>query len=524
MHRTVLRTTLRLSQATVFLALVIPSAIAQDAPVPNGLRDAIFGAHKHPTANVSIGGHAFRGIVSRDGMPVLVWSRDAKSPLKLPFDRAAFARWINGADKEFKHLGFEASFKSNAKYLDMDAWVFELSRKGVPLFDHWVKVYWKDKIFVGMLNHFPAPATSVVEPTDGDRSTPDRVYYAQADAKAEYRLVIATLSRRETATHRRTEVVTRRGAEVEIWQQKDGYMAPAGAATFSEYTVPSGTFPDQIWADSTGIIWFSQPSNNWVTSFNPKTSKFTQYATTGGSGPDGLWVDDKDRVWTGLYYSSHLGVLDVATKKFTAFAAPYTPASLAIPSPSSRDTIWVTDHKNNRISEFDPKQSTWLGSHVMPTSATWVVAGTVDRTRERVWFTGYSSNSLPYKDIGKPIGEVPTPTRGGPSFLVYNDNKIWYSNWLNNRLGMLDVASSKFTEYTYRAGETGGPIAITPTGKPVIGGKVSHIVVFDPVSKTFTDYAIPSSRRLKDGITVSPDGAIWFTGTYTNKIARLVIK
>jgi streptogramin lyase len=48
--------------------------------------------------------------------------------------------------------------------------------------------------------------------------------------------------------------------------------------------------------------------------------------------------------------------------------------------------------------------------------------------------------------------------------------------------------------------------------------------VFDPASKTFQNYQIPTATPgLKDGLTVAQDGAIWFTESGQQKIARLVL-
>ena len=52
-----------------------------------------------------------------------------------------------------------------------------------------------------------------------------------------------------------------------------------------------------------------------------------------------------------------------------------------------------------------------------------------------------------------------------------------------------------------------------------------YIVVFDPKTSTFADYVIPTANPgLKDGLTVAPDGVIWFTETLSaHKIAKLVL-
>jgi streptogramin lyase len=120
---------------------------------------------------------------------------------------------------------------------------------------------------------------------------------------------------------------------------------------------------------------------------------------------------------------------------------------------------------------------------------------------------------------------VVLPSGGGPAFLAYNDDKVYYSLWITNRLGEYDVVTQRFTEYGYLAGETGGPLFMAPNGKVVVGTRNrGYIVVFDPASKTFQNYQIPTATPgLKDGLTVAQDGAIWFTESGQQKIARLVL-
>ena len=192
---------------------------------------------------------------------------------------------------------------------------------------------------------------------------------------------------------------------------------------------------------------------------------------------------------------------------------------------SSQGTVWVTDHANNKISEFDPVARTWFGTHVMPTNNCWVVAGVLDPTRESVWFTEYNANQLGVKPLGQPVQDVAVPSGGGPAFLYYNDDKVYYSLWTANRLGEYDVVARQFTEYSYRTGEIGGPMFMAPNGSVVLGTRnKGWIVVFDPASKTFKQFQIPTAGAgLKDGLTVAQDGVIWFTESSRNKIAKLVL-
>jgi len=310
--------------------------------------------------------------------------------------------------------------------------------------------------------------------------------------------------------------------------QRSSAAQPA-AAVITEYAVPGAAFPDQIWADSKGKIWFSDPSSNLVFVFNPTTKAFQSYPTIAASvtyrQPDGLFVDDQDRVWTGLYTANDgLGTLDTLTGAFKRYAAPYTGAQMAIPMQTGHGTILVTDHSANRVSELDVKTGTWLRSEAMPTG-TYPVGGVLEPETDDAYFPLYTYHGLAKLSPGLPITRIPAPSLSGPSFAGAHDGKVYFTYWTANKLGEFDTKAKTFVEYVYRAGEMGGPMAMAPNGHAVIGTRgVGYIEVFDPVTKTFAEYKVPSAATgMKDGITVAPDGVIWFTEPSLRKIAKLVL-
>jgi streptogramin lyase len=297
------------------------------------------------------------------------------------------------------------------------------------------------------------------------------------------------------------------------------------AATFQEWSVPQGFFPDQIDIDSAGIVWFSQPNQDWVTSFDPATEVFTQHDTTGGDAPDGLMVDSNDVLWTGLYDAGGLGKLDIAGSIFTAIPVPYPQAHAAIPNETTAGTVWLTDHLNNRISEFDPGSGTWLQSLLMPTPDCWVVGGTEDPASLDVYFTEYNAHQLGRKIFGGPIVDIDAPPNTGPAFAAHAGGFIYFSEWSQARLGAYEIASGDITEYAFPvAGENGGPIDATPGGLIAVGTRnAGYIMVFDPADTSFEAYPIPSPLSgLKDGLRTDGNGSIWFTESGSaNKIAVL---
>lgn len=512
-----------MNRGTVIGALLLlPVAQAQVKPAPVALpaelREVELGGRKQQQHLVTLGGHRFHALLNLGATPALAWPVDAAKQM-FAKDRQAATEWLGRCSADLGLRGMQPRFVQVLDWRGAEVWEFELRYIDRPILDARLQLFWRGDVLVGLSSSF-VPPTQGVDPAPPN-APPNEVFVARA-TRGGHRMVLARRRQAKTGSHTVTEIVTAAGTVNTIY---DAVVTPRPElAAITEYQVPQGTFPDQIWADSTGLIWFSQPSNNQVTSYDPVTKKFAQYPTTPGRTPDGLMVDDRDRVWTGCYNSGHLGVLDVPTKRFSVFAAPYTPARLAIPLMSGHETVWVTDHQFNRVSEFDPATGKWVGSHVMPTANCWVTAGTLDPGRDDVYFTEYRAHALGRKSVGKTLVDLPEPNKGGPAFLGFHDDKVYYSLWLQGRLGEYDVVSKKFTTYNFPLStEIGGPMAIGPNGDVVVGTRrVGYIMVFHPATKTFTSFKIPTaSPGLKDGLAVAPDGTIWFTESGRNKIASL---
>ncbi|MCB9888997.1 MAG: hypothetical protein H6836_05425 [Planctomycetes bacterium] len=491
--------------------------------IPNALIEVVLGGRKQPQVEVVLGGLTLRSLSNLGGKPILAWPTGAK-PVALPKNQAAVLAWLARSATALATPDLRARFLSIRDWRGTEVWDYEMSLAGRAVLDARVSVYWNpDGSLLGLSSTLIAPNLGI--DAAPDRIGADEVWFAEA-RRGGYRWVLAQLRTQSTSTRSITQVMCGTRLVNTIHTVRVTTPPPSTAnATITEIPVPAGTFPDQIFADSTGLIWFSQPNNNQVTSYDPKAQKFTQYpAPTGVTGPDGLMVDDRDRVWTGMYYSGQLSMLDIPTKTYTQFPVPYSPSNPAIPVASGHDTIWVTDHIANRISELDPKAGKWLGSYVMPTVSCWVTAGALDPVHDDMYFTEYYGHALGHKALGKPVVDIPDPNRGGPAFLAHHDGKVYYSLWSQARLAAYDVVGKTVTTFNFpQTAEYAGPMAIAPNGDVIVGTRSSgYIEVFNPTTKTFTAYKIPTnSAGLKDGLTVAPDGTVWFTESGQNKIAML---
>jgi streptogramin lyase len=487
------------------------------------------GDRHRPIEPVTLNGARFDSLTLFSDLPYLMWPADEGQPVELKNDPETVRIWLAGCTRELGLAGFEPRFLESFQWRDNQVLSYELIRNGLVLYDARIMVHFEGEAFVGLQNHVDGRIVSIEDP-DPLAYTPgglEPCYYLLRLDVGEYRAVPAAIERLTLADR---SVITVRGeaGEYERTVRPDPAAPGEGAqsATFKEYVVPVGSFPDQISVAEDLTVWFSQPLNDLITSFDPVREVFTQYSTrsSGGSGPDGLIVGTQGRVWSGMYYSGSLGYLDANTKVVYNYLSPYRPAAMAIPVETTDGSVWVTDHAYNKISEFDPSSGTWLQTVTMPTPNCWVVQGHEDADRGYLYFTEYNANQLGKIALGgSTVRDIRVPG-GGPAFCVYSRGKVYYSRWNEAGMGVYDVEADKVTQYSFPvANEWGGPMWLRPSGDIVFGTRNrGYIMIFHVATETFTALEIPTRNPgLKDGLTVGPDDVIWFTESGANKIARL---
>ena len=436
---------------------------------------------------------------------------------------ALVAGWLAGASHDLGFDGFQPRFLEQFTWHHNVVWSYELVRNGMILQDAKLMVHWHDGRFEGIVNHTSGRIVAIDDPA---LPRNDGVYYPVPEEGGGYRAITAT-ARRDRFDDRTVLTITAPDGEVlEVVHSPDPvFVQRDDTPVFSEFPVPGGSFPDQISTDINGLVWFSDPNRNALYSFDPTSEDFTSNPTTGASGPDGMINGSTDRVWTGMYYSGGLGLLHSNTGVFTQYLAPYGGAAMAIPVETTDGHVWVTDHQANRISEFNPATETWIKSLVMPSPSCWVVQGHEDVSRSQVYFTEYNANKLGRIDLGgSTVTDLVTPG-GGPAFCVYSNDKVYYSRWNENGIGVYDVTTGLFTEYQFPvANENGGPLWLRPDGDIVCGTlNRGYVMLFHVPTESFTALATPTSfPGFKDGMTVGADNVIWFTETGANKLGKLV--
>ena len=103
-----------------------------------------------------------------------------------------------------------------------------------------------------------------------------------------------------------------------------------------------------------------------------------------------------------------------------------------------------------------------------------------------------------------------------PFDLYVSPTKIWYSQWLGNKIAYLDLFSKNFTEIDISCQETCGPLGIVENNDGSIWFVESYtdnIVKYDPQSKLIVKYPLGEDFVAPVGLAVDSNGNFW-TGAH----------
>lgn len=286
-------------------------------------------------------------------------------------------------------------------------------------------------------------------------------------------------------------------------------------AKVEKIKLQTGTFPDQIVFDKKNNIWFTQPSDNLLTRFDPQTLTWENIKV--GPSPDGLWIDRLGKLWFGEYTGKHLGMYDPATKKYQQFEVPYSPANPAIPYEDQNGLIWLSDHSSDRVSVFDPVKLTWE-TYKTPKAGAWIVhLFQLPNGNPDIFGTHCYSNAIGHVDYSTRVyTEIPLGVSTCPAFASSVEDSIYSTLWSGSSVMVLNTKTSEISELAIQNNswtEKGtGPIGKDSKGNlffASLGGGRAY--KYNTTTKELL-YA-EGIGSTKDGLVVDPNGTAWITET-----------
>ena len=263
-------------------------------------------------------------------------------------------------------------------------------------------------------------------------------------------------------------------------------LAPSAQATTiytytgNHYTTCSGTYctggPYALSVSFTTTLTGSSLAN---LPFTDISATITSFTFTDGSG---------------LTLVSNLGRLEISTDA-SGNISTWVVAACGSTCDTQMQTNWNSPFGFNPGRDFSDPTVSFAGSYgfVSNNPGTWVASP----GPQPLTFTEYP--------IPTGSGAYPGDITTGP------DGALWFTEGGANKIGRITIAGS-FTEYTIPAPFSSPQgIAAGPDGAlwftEHIGNKIGRITMAGAI----TEYPIPTTQSGPVGITAGPDGALWFT-------------
>lgn len=301
---------------------------------------------------------------------------------------------------------------------------------------------------------------------------------------------------------------------------------------FREFQVPTpGSRPHDPLAARDGTIWYTGQLANRLGRVDPKSGEVREYPLKSPqTAPHGLVEDKQGNIWFTGNQISIVGKLDPKTGEVTEYKMPdpnaKDPHSLAF---DQSGILWFTLQQSNMMGRLDPT----TGEIKLIASPT---------PRSRPYGIMVNSQGVPFvalfgtnkiaaidpKTLAVREYALPDPKARPRRLAVTRDDVIWYSDFARGYLGRLDPASGEVREWQSPSGPRSQPYGIVAAKGAIwyneSGAKPNTIVRFDPKTRQFQSWVIPSGGYIVRKMDATPDGNPVMANSTVNFVGMVEVK
>jgi virginiamycin B lyase len=317
---------------------------------------------------------------------------------------------------------------------------------------------------------------------------------------------------------------------------------------FELYRVPTnGSYPSSIAFDSQGRVWFSEifgkklgvidptkvtnNTTNGIQEYQLNMSEEEGFETMGpliitskydNGNNETVWFTAVDFPETG-----HIIKFDINTKRFEVLRLA---EGVGVPVGIVEDDkgrLWINDHATNLFFMFEPKTEKIVKySTSLPTSRNSTTTLPYYNTYRngKLWFNEHEGNTIAYFDItNSTLVEYQIPSRGeiwgntsNPlQFTLDNNGSVWFTEWTENKIGLLDSEKAKNLPLWVSVPANGTTINLDK--EKYKGGKSIKIFVYPNRSNLDAEIKGEPVQMTVAG-TMSYTGKLWnLTGEFSKK-------
>jgi virginiamycin B lyase len=303
------------------------------------------------------------------------------------------------------------------------------------------------------------------------------------------------------------------------------------AVLIKEWDVPTpNSRPHDPAAAPDGSLWYTGMRSNTIGRLDPETGKIKEYKLrTPDSGPHGLTADKEGNIWFTANYKSYIGKLNPHTGAVKEYPMPETSAKGPhTPVFDQKGMLWFTVEEGNFIGRLDPTSGKIMlkqppARHSLP-------YGIAVNSHGIPFFCEFGTNKLAsISPETMKIIEYPLPKGARPRRLAITaDDIIYYTDYARGRVGRFDPKSKKVDEWVSLGGTSSAPYGITVTSDGNVwytesAVQPNTIVRFDPKTKSFRSWPVPSGGGVIRNMVATPSGDIYIACSGKNKVGIVKI-
>lgn len=314
------------------------------------------------------------------------------------------------------------------------------------------------------------------------------------------------------------------------------FVSLAAGATdrvlIKEWDVPTpDSFPHDPAVGPDGSLWYTGMFVNVLGRLDRTTNMIKEYRLkVPGSGPHGLAADKKGNIWFTANAKGYIGRLDPQTGGVKEYYMPdpaaRDPHSLAL---DEKGMIWFTVQVGNFVGRLDPRS----GAIILKPSLTRGSKpyGIAVNSKGVSFFCELGTNKIGSIDpVTMKISEYPLPEGARPRRLaVAGDDMIYYTDYRRGYLGRLDAKTGKVVEWPSPGGRDSGPYGITITPDGAVWYSETEVqpnaaVRFDPRTNGFGRWNVPSGGGVIRNMAATPGGDVYIACSGVNKIGIVTVE
>jgi streptogramin lyase len=304
-----------------------------------------------------------------------------------------------------------------------------------------------------------------------------------------------------------------------------GEITTSGVVT--QFTIPTlDSGPSGITSGPDGAVWFTESTADQIGRITT-SGNITEFSTgiSPTSDPVGITTDDFGNLWFTQNATSQIGRITpegVVTEFSTGITDGSGPLSIAS---GSNENLWFTEQNDNKIGEISI--SGFVTEFDAPSSPNASLDGIASGPDGNLWYTDEAGNFVDRISLFGVSTQFPSPTNvlageSDPNGITTGpDDALWFTETSSGNIGRIDP-SGNISEYPVG----GAPISITLGPVPTGGGQ-ANLWFTDDDSGYYSDtgaieeintdgtvvgnYSTPAQYGMPGGITLGPDGNLWFT-------------